>query len=244
MSEKKICVVMPTYNNEKTVAKVIEAVLKSGLPMVVVNDGATDSTTEILKQYQNKVNLVTYQPNQGKGYALIQGFKCAAKLGAQYAITIDSDGQHEPTDIVRFVARIQSEPDNTMIVGARSLEHENMPTGNTFANKFSNFWFTLQTGIKLPDTQSGFRLYPLKQVAKITLFTTRYESELELMVRLTWRGTKMISMPISVYYTEDRVSHFRPSKDFLRISLLNSVLTILSFIYGHPRMLITRLFTK
>lgn len=244
MSKGNICVVIPTYNNGKTVSRVVEAVLALELPVVVVNDGATDNTLEMLKGFEEKIELIAYRPNRGKGYALMQGFKRAAQLGAHYAITIDSDGQHEPTDIVRFVERIAKEPDNTLIVGARVLEHENMPKSNSFANRFSNFWFTLQTAISLPDTQSGFRLYPLDRVSKMKLFTKRYECELELMVRLAWCGTKIVSTPITVYYTADRVSHFRPIKDFVRISLLNAILTVLSVVYGHPRMLITKLLKR
>lgn len=241
MNKNDVYVVIPTYNNAKTLCGVIDSVLESGLPVIVVNDGATDNTQQIISLYHNRIELIEYTPNRGKGYALMQGFMRAAKLGAKYAITIDSDGQHDAGDIAKFLERIDGEADDIMIVGARGFGQEHMPKGNTFANRFSNFWFTLQTAIKLPDTQSGFRLYPLKKVSKMKLFTSRYESELEMMVRLAWSGTKIVSLPITVYYTQDRVTHFRPTVDFMRISLLNTVLTILSVFYGHPRKLITKL---
>ena len=118
-----------------------------------------------------------------------------------------------------------------------------MPAGNTFANRFSNFWFRLQTGISLPDTQTGFRLYPLHHLPCLRLLTARYESELELLVFSAWRGVRLVPVGISVNYPDDRVTHFRPFWDFFRISLLNSVLCILALVYGYPRMLITKLTT-
>lgn len=97
-----------------------------------------------------------------------------------------------------------------MIIGNRFLKQENMPEGNTFANKFSNFWFALQTGIYLPDTQSGFRAYPLNMIASMHLFTSRYEAELEYLVRLAWQNVKFVNIPIQVYYAPagERVTHF------------------------------------
>jgi hypothetical protein len=105
-----------------------------------------------------------------------------------------------------------------------------MPSRNTFANKFSNFWFRLQTGIPLEDTQSGFRLYPLENINLSWPITPRYEAELELLVFSAWRGVPVVSVPVRVYYPpeDERVSHFRPFRDFFRITVLNSVLTIVS----------------
>ena len=160
------------------------------------------------------------------------------KAGFKFAITIDSDGQHFAKDIELFANKL-SQGDRIVWVGSRFLNQENMPRKNTFANKFSNFWFALQTLNRLPDTQSGYRLYPLAHVAKIKLFGYRYEGELELLVRLAWKGVIAKSVPISVYYAPvgERVSHFRPTKDFFRISVLNTFLTMLAFIYGYPSML-------
>ena len=116
-----------------------------------------------------------------------------------------------------------------------------MPSGNTFANRFSNFWFHLQTGLRLPDTQTGFRVYPLLHLPCLKLLTYRYESELELLVFSAWRGVHIVPVPVSVSYPADRVSHFRPFRDFLRISLLNTVLCLLAIVYGYPRMLLNRM---
>ena len=240
-SKLQCCVIIPTYNNARTLQAVIDGVLQYVGDVIVVNDGATDETSNILAS-NSVVTVIEYHPNQGKGYALKKGFKCAVGKGFQYAITIDSDGQHMASDIGLFLDKIQQYPDS-LIVGSRLLRQENMPGGNTFANKFSNFWYRLQTGINLPDTQSGFRLYPLHKISRMHFITNRYESELEMLVRAAWKGINIISVPISVYYLprEERVSHFRPFIDFFRISILNTFLTIIALVVIYPAKGISKL---
>ena len=132
-----------------------------------------------------------------------------------------------------------------MIIGARKIR-ANQPKKSSFANKFSNFWFNLQTLKNITDTQSGFRAYPLEKIKNTTILSNRYEAELEIIVRLAWKGVKVESLPIDVYYPpiEERVSHFRPDIDFIRISILNTCLTILAFAYGYPSMLWHKIIDK
>jgi glycosyltransferase involved in cell wall biosynthesis len=236
------CAIIPTYNNSHSIKAVIDDVLQYVADVIVVNDGATDSTSVILASITS-VTVIGYNHNRGKGYALKQGFKRAVSLGFRYAITIDSDGQHSGSDISQFLDKIQQYPDS-LIVGSRLLRQANMPGGNTFANNFSNFWFRLQTGLKLPDTQSGFRLYPLYKITTIRLITNRYEGELELLVRASWNGIHVCDVAISVYYPplDERVSHFRPFWDFFRISILNTFLTIIALGYIYPVKWISRLY--
>ena len=236
-----ICIVMPTYNNAGTLRDVVERVLRFCVDVFVVNDGCTDTSAEILASFGENIAVVDYGKNRGKGYALKQGFKKAKELGFDYAITIDSDGQHFPEDIPLFIKALEQHP-NALIVGSRNLNEENMPGKNTFANKFSNFWFKIQTGVNLPDTQTGFRLYPLKNLPNLSFLTSRYEAELELLVGAAWRGTDLIPIKINVFYpkAEERVSHFRPFWDFLRISVLNTFLCVLAVVYGLPSRLIRR----
>ena len=233
-SKLKCCVIIPTYNNSRTLQAVIDDVGQYALDIIVVNDGSSDPTSDIL--FSNpQVTVIAYHPNKGKGYALKKGFKCATDKGFRYAITIDSDGQHMAGDIGLFLDKIEQYPDS-LIVGSRLLRQKNMPGGNTFANKFSNFWYRLQTGINLPDTQSGFRLYPLNKIKRMHFITNRYEGELEMLVRAAWQGIKVSSVAISVYYPprEERVSHFRPFMDFFRISILNTFLTIIALVVFYP----------
>ena len=241
---QQICVVIPTYNNAKTLAQVINDVLEYTHSVIVVNDGATDNTGEILKNYAEKIEIVSYKENKGKGYALKCGFDRAKALGYRAVITLDSDGQHRASDIDAFVQTAETNPD-ALLVGQRIIEGL-MPSGNSFANRFSNFWFAVHTGRSLQDTQNGFRLYPLSAMKGLRPFSTRYEAELELLVRSAWKGISIRPVPVNVYYPpeNERISHFMPGKDFLRISLLNTLFTFLAILYGYPSMLCRKMFRK
>ena len=233
-----ILAVIPTYNNEKTLARVIGDVRRYCTDVLVVNDGSTDSTAGIIAGAG--VGSISYAPNRGKGYALRRALRYAAEHGYRYMLTIDSDGQHYASDIPKFVEEIAKTPD-ALLVGARNLRSDNMPGKNTFANKFSNFWFRLQTGIDLPDTQTGLRIYPLSGIRGERWLTARYEAELELLVASAWAGVPLCPVTVRVSYPEDRVTHFRPVMDFVRISLLNTVLCLLAAVYGWPRTLSRKL---
>ena len=264
-------IIVPTYNNEGTLENVLTRCLEQGLPVLVVDDGSTDGTKDILEGMRSRVRpgmrkevpgmreetpgmreetsgkkeetpgmrVITHSENQGKGRALKTGFLDARRLGFQYAVTIDSDGQHFPEDIPLLLAE---KGKRTLVVGSRS--RMGADGGGSFANNFSNFWFHLYTGIRLPDTQTGFRLYPLNELPSLKLLSARYEAELTLLVFSAWKGLKLKPVPVRVSYPEDRVSHFRPGADFLRISLLNTLLLFVAVFYGRPRLLFSRIFSK
>ncbi len=236
----KACVLIPTYNNAKTLEDVIKTTLEYCDHVILVNDGATDSTPEIISRYP-QLTVVKHEVNKGKGMALRNGFKKAVELGYEYTITIDSDGQHYPEDFIKFLNKVEEVP-GSLIIGARNMTVDNVPGKSTFGNKFSNFWFLVETGISLPDTQSGYRLYPVQRLKNIWLFTTKFELEIEVIVKAAWRGISVISVPVKVYYAPqgERVSHFRPGKDFTRISFLNSYLVILAAIFWRPVMLLRK----
>jgi glycosyltransferase involved in cell wall biosynthesis len=240
----KACVIIPTYNNAATLAGVIEDVARYSDHIIVVNDGSTDKTPDAVSKYLS-VQLISYPKNVGKGWALRQSFKYASDKGYKYAITIDSDGQHFAKDLPAFINKIEEEP-NAIIIGARNMEQTSVPGGSSFGNKFSNFWFRVETGITCPDTQSGYRLYPLEVLKKMRFITRKYEFEIEVLVRAAWKSVNIVSVPVTVYYApkEERVSHFRPFKDFFRISILNTILVLISFLYIKPRNLIRKLFSK
>lgn len=239
MDMHRICVVMPTYNNGQTILSVLARVLTYATHIIVVDDGSTDNTAAILANNfsgrPDAVTIVRHDVNRGKGTALMSGFKAARALGFDYAITIDSDGQHYPEDIPSLVM-FHSRYPNAIIVGQRDINARNMPGTNTFANHFSNFWFWVETGKRLADTQTGFRLYPLNAVYWPRLITSRYEAELELMVYASWHGVPLVQTPIRVHYAPkgQRVSHFKPARDFTRISILNSVLCFFTVTYAWP----------
>lgn len=234
MQALRCAVLIPTYNNAGTIARVIAGVQQYCRDVIVVNDGSTDDTAQILDRTEGIV-VIGYTRNRGKGYALRTGLREAARRGFRYLLTIDADGQHYPDDIPLFVQAAEQQPD-TLLIGARNLEAENMPSKNTFANKFSNFWYKVETGITLSDTQSGFRLYPLTRLKDMRFYTPRYEFEVEVIVRAAWRGIDVKNIPIRVYYPpqEERVSHFKPAKDFTRISILNTCLVTWALLFYYP----------
>lgn len=236
-SSLHICALIPTYNNANTILDVVRRTRKQLKDIIVVVDGCTDNTLDLLQELEFPITIVSYSKNKGKGYALKQGFRKAIELGFEYALTIDSDGQHYPEDIPLLINAIKKHP-GSMIVGSRKLTSENVPGKNKFANKFSNFWFTLQTHINLPDTQTGFRIYPLNKLYGLSLLTSRYEAELLLLVLAAWHNVPLLPVDIRVYYPpqEERISHFRPALDFTRISILNTILCVGAIIYGYPMM--------
>ncbi|MBL7755652.1 MAG: glycosyltransferase family 2 protein, partial [Chitinophagaceae bacterium] len=147
----KACVLLPTYNNAGILAAVIQRCLEQTTHVVVVNDGSTDQTASIIKQWP--VQVVQYANNQGKGYALRQGFRYAIEQGYDFVLTIDTDGQHYPEDAVHFFNALDQNPDS-LLIGSRNLNQENVPGKSSFGNRFSNFWFKVETGKTMPDTQS------------------------------------------------------------------------------------------
>lgn len=238
--ELNCCVIVPTYNNRESISTVLEGIKSYCDDIIVVIDGATDGTADIVELTEG-VDTVAYIKNRGKGYALRRGFKYAIERGYSHAITIDSDGQHYPSDIPKFLQHLQSNK-SSITIGSRELDQDNVPRKSNFGNRFSNFWFKLETGIEMPDTQSGYRLYPIKALSEITLYSSKFEFEIEVLVRASWRGITIDHIPIGVYYPkpEDRVTHFRPFKDFFRISILNTVLVTLAFLYHIPRRIYLR----
>lgn len=231
---KKVCVIIPTYNNHKTLKRVIDGVLQYTTNVIVVNDGSTDTTFDIINSYPS-IDAIHLPKNQGKGNALQLGFKKAIENGFHYAITIDSDGQHFPDDIPVFLEELTKSENNILLIGSRNMGQEGVPKKSSFGNKFSNFWFWFETGIKLEDTQSGYRLYPLLQLPK-KYFTNKFEFEIEVIVRAAWKGTEVKNIPVKILYDPtERVTHFRPFKDFTRISILNTILVLITLLYIKPR---------
>lgn len=231
---KKVCVLIPTYNNHKTLKRVIDGVLQYTTNVIVVNDGSTDTTSEIINSYSS-IDSITIAKNKGKGNALRLGFKKAIENGFHYAITIDSDGQHFPNDIPVFLEELDKNESNILLIGSRNMNQEDVPKKSSFGNKFSNFWFWFETGIKLEDTQSGYRLYPLLHIPK-KYFTNKFEFEIEVIVRAAWNGTVVKNIPVKILYDPtERVTHFRPFKDFTRISILNTILVVITLLYIKPR---------
>ncbi len=241
--QAETCVIIPTYNNQKTLQRVIDGVLNYTQNIIIVNDGSTDETFSILQKY-SQLTQIHFPVNKGKGVALREGFKKAKQFNYNFAITIDSDGQHFPLDIPLFWKAMEEENRDVLLIGSRNMDQDGVPKKSSFGNKFSNFWFWFETGIKLDDTQSGFRLYPLNSIPK-KFFTRKFEFEIEVIVRTAWNGIPVKNIPINILYDpNERVSHFRPFQDFTRISVLNTVLVIITLVYIKPRDFFQKLLKK
>jgi glycosyltransferase involved in cell wall biosynthesis len=242
--DRKACVIIPTYNNELTLEAVVKGVQTYCADVIVINDGATDASASILQKVAG-ITIVSYSPNKGKGFALRQGFKKALELGFDYAISIDSDGQHFADDLPVFIHALDANP-QSLLIGERNMNQACVPGKSNFGRNFSNFWFWFETGTRLNDTQSGYRLYPVRRLQNFTFFTRKFEFEIEVLVRAAWAGIPVKEIPVKVFYAEPgkRISHFRPFKDFTRISILNTVLVTIALLYIKPRDFIRSLFTK
>ena len=205
--------------------------------IIIVNDGSTDDTENILQQHPELYHQ-THSENKGKGSALRTAFKYAEELGFEYAITIDSDGQHYPDDLDVFLSELEKRKTSDpplLLVGDRNMGQDGIPGKSSNGNRFSNFWYLVVTGEELHDTQSGYRLYPIALINSLKLITWKFELEIEVIVKARWKGAEVRNIPIKVLYPEGRVTHFRPFWDIVRIVLLYMWFVLVSFLYIHPR---------
>ena len=158
------------------------------------------------------------------------GFIAAEKRGFTHAITIDADGQHATRELPLFAAASRKQP-AAFIIGVRDLVREKAPRGRRLTNRISTFWFKVETGVALADTQCGYRSYPLPTINRLRIKSQHYAYELEIMVKAAWAGIPLVAQPVSADYAAatSRLSHFDPWRDMVRISTLHSRLSIQSF---------------
>lgn len=220
----KVCVLIPVYNNAGTIGRVIDGVRKFCADIIVVNDGSTDGTSENISRKDDLI-LFNFPENMGKGNALQKGFSLTAERGFTHVITMDGDGQHSPEDIPLFLDRINENPDKIW-VGNRVIPVDDtvQPARSYWGGKFGSFWYRYITGFGISDTQCGFRSYPLSGIKGLKLKGGRFEFEQELLIKAAWNGVSVGEVDIHLIYisSDYAVSHFRPVKDFLRISAVNS----------------------
>ncbi len=237
------CVLIPTYNNHATLKRVLDGVLDYTSNIIVVNDGSTDATDDILQEY-SRLEVISLPVNKGKGNALKTGFETAFSLGYDHAISMDSDGQHFPDDLHVFLEALENKKPadpELLVIGSRKMDDPSVPEKSSVGNRLSSFWFWVETGVKLEDTQCGYRLYPLKIVNELNLYTSRFELEIEVIVKAAWKGVNVINLPVKVLYDPwERVTHFRPFQDVARITLLNIWFVGVALFYIAPRNLLRK----
>jgi hypothetical protein len=225
----KTLMVVPVYNHAPTLRAVVEKGLAEGYPVLVVDDGSTDGGIDAVAGLS--LERLRFPENRGKGAAILAAAGRAALLGFDAILTIDADGQHDPADGRALVeAAIPAWP--AIVVGARRMAEADAPGSSVFGRDFSNFWVRLECGRKLPDTQSGFRLYPVDFLLAERFLSRRYAFEVEVLVRGAWAGYPIRSVDIPVRYPPrgERVSHFHRLKDNVRLSALHAWLVTRSLV--------------
>jgi glycosyltransferase involved in cell wall biosynthesis len=252
-------IVVPVFNHASSLPDVVRGVLRHSPHVLAVDDGSTDLPARNAEPggsgfppvpdagqagygspfvpdaghplYGLPVLCMRSERNLGKGAAVLAGAAAAARMGMTHILTIDADGQHDPDAVPAFIVAARADP-RAIIVGERDFATCAAPLSSRFGRSFSNFWYTVQTGARIGDMQSGMRLYPLAVLNAVPCAARRYAFEVEVLVRASWAGFTVKGIPVRVFYppAEKRVSHFRPLADNLRIAVLNTRLTMRSLI--------------
>ena len=238
----RTCICIPIYNNPETITKVVaDCLTQTAFPVLVVDDGSEIPVEGLLGDSlalaalaSGRLNVLRFPANRGKGLALQEAFKHCVGLGFTHLFAVDGDGQHLVSEIPKLVEAARENPWD-LIIGNRKLAGENVPGASKFGRKFSNFWVGFETGKAIKDSQSGFRIYPLFRVQNLRFWTRRYDFEIEVLIRLLWRGVTVREVEIDVYYppADERVSHFNKLWDNVRISCLNTVLVTVSLMKSY-----------
>ncbi|MDP3464299.1 MAG: glycosyltransferase family 2 protein [Sulfuricurvum sp.] len=225
MKLDKLCIVIPVYNNPKTIAQVVSEAGTFGLTIIVVDDGSNILVETLLKK-DEKIVIVRHPTNEGKGVALRSGAKQAKELGFDYCLTMDGDGQHFADDIPTFLDLFEKEKKaDMMIIGVRDFETCNPPKSSSIGRSLGNFWVWVETGTWVSDTQTGFRLYPVEFLLYPSA-AIRYDFETENIVRFLWVGGTIFEVMVKTVYDETRVTHFHKLKDNLFMVILHTKLVL------------------
>lgn len=188
--------------------------------MLVCDDGSTDGSGAAAEAAGAVV--LRHARNEGKGVALRTLLAEAHRRGFRHAISMDADGQHLPSDLPMMASALIDEP-GSLVLGARNLVAAGAPPSSEFGRRSSNWWIWFETGLRLPDTQSGFRGYPVPEVIELGARHRRYAFETDVILRAAWAGIPIRSRPITVVYPTNRTSHFRLVIDNVRIVALNTL---------------------
>ena len=217
----RFAVIIPVYNHQQKVREVVLACKKLLIPIFVIDDGSTDGSYNQIKEIED-ICILRHRMNRGKGAAILTGMHAACAT-ADWAITLDADGQHNPEDALKLIRAIPAPKiqsgQRPIIVGKRQgMDGTDVPWTSRYGRKFSNFWVWLSGGPLMNDSQSGFRIYPLPETLDLNVAARRFQFEVEVLVKARWNMIPVYEMPVSVNYRPGvkRISHFRPFIDFVR----------------------------
>jgi len=211
----KTCVLIPTYNEAKTIGWLIRKIRELGIEeVIVVDDGSTDNTSKIAEE--NGAKLLRNSKNLGKGNALRRGFSYCLENNFDVVITMDGDGQHSPEEIPHFLKVVESNKKVDLVIGNRMHSPQGMPLLRFFTNKIMSWIISLMVKQKIPDTQCGFRLFKREVLEKINLRTEKFEIESEILMEAIRKGFSISTVPIKTIYLYDSVSQIDPVVDTFR----------------------------
>jgi len=208
----RVCVIIPTYNEADAIGNLVSEIKRLGFDVLVVDDGSSDSTKEIVRG--KGVALLENSTNLGKGSSLRSGFDYAIKEGYDFVVTMDGDGQHSPPEITRFIELVEKEHAG-IIVGDRMQNCIGMPWVRRLTNTIMSNLISKLAGQRIPDTQCGFRLIKIDVLKNIDLISYRFEIESEILIKAAKAGFKIISTPIKTIYQGEK-SKINPFIDGLR----------------------------
>ena len=224
----KPCAVIPVYNHEGAVPAVVEALLASQLPCVLVDDASSPACARVLEQLaqRDQVFLVKLGVNQGKGGAVMAGLRHASRLGFSHALQVDADGQHDLRDVDNFITSSRAHPE-ALICGYPQYDRS-VPKGRLYARYLTHVWVWINSlSLQIPDSMCGFRVYPLPPTLALidsVKLGKRMDFDPEILVRLSWRNQPMRWLPTHVHYPQDGLSHFRLFHDNALISKMHAKL--------------------
>ncbi len=220
-------VVIPVYNHGAAIGAMASGVREHGLPLILVDDGSEPGCAAVLDALvasDDAINLVRLPINQGKGAAMIAGFRRASELGHSHVLQIDADGQHDVADIPAFLEQSRQHP-RALVCGCPIFD-ESVPKSRLYGRYATHVWVWINTwSFAIRDSMCGFRVYPLTPVIKLVdevSLGRRMDFDVEVLVRLYWRGMAIINLPTRVNYPSDGVSHFDLLHDNLRITAMHT----------------------
>ena len=224
----KPAIVVPFYNHERAIAGTVAGLRPYRLRCWVVDDGSDPRCAAALEELERRdgdwLTVLRQAPNRGKGHAVMSGMRAAAAAGFSHGVQIDADGQHNAADLPRLLEEAARHPD--AVVTGVPVYDASVPKSRLYGRYVTHVWVWINTlSFEIRDSMCGFRVYPLAPALRIWdegRVGARMQFDTEILVRLYWRGTRVISVPTRVSYPSDGVSHFDLWRDNLRISAMHT----------------------